>query len=73
MKNYTKIGIAILIILGYIYLTLIVEEQHSLDSHKAKESKYRNVERAMSKNRRERNLSRQHGKNLKTIFDYVDK
>ncbi len=43
------------------------------EEKKVARDKYKEVNRAISKRRRERNLARQHGKNLKAIFDYVDR
>ena len=48
-------------------------KQRLADYEEKEDTKYGEVKRSMSKNRRERNLARQHGKNLKAIFDYVDR
>lgn len=80
-------NITILIVIGSIVLVSVcvfVIRQTTLEEgwvdykewkqeDEDKKDKYKEVNRAISKRRRERNLARQHAKDLKKIFDYVDR
>ena len=77
LKAGIIISILILISISLVVFN-IIEKQNKLpkgwvDYKDWSPNKYEKVNRAISRNRRERNLARQHGKDLSTIVNYLNR
>lgn len=76
-KPWETILTVLVIIVAIGFLAYVGYDNFKLQSESAKKTTKTTlknpIHRQMDKNKRERDLSRQVGKDLKTIFDYVDR